>query len=257
MPKNDDTPVGAPTWIDIFTSDTDKTIAFYGELFGWTCEDAGEDFGHYLNFSLDGVPVAGGMKKDAEFPGPDVWQIYLRTDDAKQTVDDAVAQGGQAVVFPMDVADLGTMLVVTDPDGAAIAGWQVGTFPGFGVLDEPGAPSWFELHTRGYDTAVAFYRDVFHFDAHTAADEPGFRYTTYGEGDNQRAGIMDAADWLPEDVPSHWAVYFHTVDADATIARAVGLGATVIQPAETTPYGRLATLLDSTGTLFKLRQPPA
>ena len=53
----------------------------------------------------------------------------------------------------------------------------------------------------------------------------------------------------------HWSVYFRTDDADATIARARELGGSVIQPAEDTPYGRLATLADPTGAAFKLIGP--
>lgn len=30
---------GAPTWIELFTADTDAARSFYGELFGWTAED--------------------------------------------------------------------------------------------------------------------------------------------------------------------------------------------------------------------------
>ena len=50
-------------------------------------------------------------------------------------------------------------------------------------------------------------------------------------------------------------MYFRTDDADATIARARELGGSVIQPAEDTPYGRLATLADPTGAAFKLIGP--
>ena len=63
MPKRDSAPIGAPCWVDLFTSDPDKSRAFYGELFGWTAEDAGEEYGGYINFSKDGVPVAGCMQQ--------------------------------------------------------------------------------------------------------------------------------------------------------------------------------------------------
>ena len=46
------------------------------------------------------------------------------------------------------------MAVVTDPGGAAIGIWQPGLHKGFGIYDEPGTPSWFELHTRDYDASV-------------------------------------------------------------------------------------------------------
>ena len=41
MPLRDLAPVGAPCWVDLFTSDPDATRAFYGELFGWKSESAG------------------------------------------------------------------------------------------------------------------------------------------------------------------------------------------------------------------------
>ena len=252
MPKRDTTPVGAPCWVDLFTSDVDRSRAFYGELFGWTSEEAGEEYGGYVNFLKDGVGVAGCMRNDGQTGMPDVWSVYLAVENAKVTVDDAVAHGGQVIVPAMDVMDLGTMAVVSDVGGAAIGIWQPGVHKGFGVLGEPGAPSWFELHTRDYDASVRFYRDVFHWDTHTMSDTPDFRYTTFGSGDDQLAGIMDASGFLPEGVPAHWSVYFGVEDTDAALAETVELGGSIVVPAEDTPYGRLAQAADPTGALFKL-----
>ena len=78
----------------------------------------------------------------------------------------------------MPVADLGIQAVMTDPTGADLGAWQAGTFPGFTVLAEHGAPSWFELSTREYATAVAFYQSVFHWEPAVVGDSPEFRYTT-------------------------------------------------------------------------------
>ena len=55
-------------------------------------------------------------------------------------------------------------------------------------------------------------------------------------------------------MPSTWFVYFGTDDADKTLARATEQGGSVVQAAEDTPYGRLATAADPTGAVFKLRQ---
>ena len=49
-------------------------------------------------------------------------------------------------------------------------------------------------------------------------------------------------------------MYFAVADADATVAKAVELGATVIMPVTDTPYGRLAQLTDPTGATFCLQQ---
>ena len=40
MPKLDGVPTGALCWIDLMSSDTDKSRAFYGDLFGWTSSRA-------------------------------------------------------------------------------------------------------------------------------------------------------------------------------------------------------------------------
>jgi predicted enzyme related to lactoylglutathione lyase len=254
MPQRDSTPVGAPCWVDIFSSDTDKARDFYGQLFGWTSESAGEEFGGYINFSKDGHAVAGCMKNDGQSGAHDAWSVYLATDDAPATVDRAVANGGQVIVPAMEVMELGSMAVMTDAGGAVIGAWQPGLHRGFGMLNEPGTPGWFELHTRDYDASVAFYKNVFDWDTHAAADTPEFRYTTLGEGESQAAGIMDASAFLPEGEPAQWSIYFRIDDADAALARIAELGGAVEQPAEDTPYGRLATATDPTGARFKLVQ---
>ena len=253
MPLRDAAPLGAPCWVDVFTSDPDKSREFYGRLFGWTAEAPNEEFGGYFNFSKDGILVAGGMKNDGSTGSPDAWSVHLATDNAQATADAATANGGQVLVPPMAVGELGTMVLLTDAGGAAIGAWQPGLHKGFGILGEPGTPSWFELHTRDYDASTKFYRDVFKWDAHVMADEPGFRYTTLGEGDDSLAGIMDATAFLPEGVPAHWSVYFGVKDADAASAEIVELGGSIVLPAEDTPYGRLATVADPTGAVFKLR----
>ena len=33
--------VGAPCWIDLYSSDTAKATAFYSQLFGWSAEEPG------------------------------------------------------------------------------------------------------------------------------------------------------------------------------------------------------------------------
>lgn len=257
MTKRDSAPIGAPCWIDLFTSDPDRSRAFYGELLGWTSQDTGPEYGGYINFSKDGVQVAGCMRNDGQSGMPDVWSIYLATDNIGAVVDATTANGGQVVVPAMPVMELGSMAVVTDSGGATIGAWQPGLHKGFGVFGEPGTPFWFELHTRDYDKSLDFYRSVFKWNTQTMGDTPEFRYTVLTVGDEQLAGVMDATGFLPEGVPAHWSVYFQVDDADVALKKAVELGGSVVMPAEDTPYGRLATATDTTGAMFRLAQPPA
>jgi hypothetical protein len=60
-------------------------------------------------------------------------------------------------------------------------------------------------------------------------------------------------------VPSHWHVYFGTDDADATAAKAVELGGSIVVPPFDTPVGRIAVLSDPQGAMFSVikNAPPA
>jgi predicted enzyme related to lactoylglutathione lyase len=239
------------------TSDTERSRSFYCELFGWTAEELAEEFGGYFSFRKDDVRVAGCMASQPGQGVPDVWSVYLASDDAQKTVETAVANGGDVHVQTMPVGDQGTMAMVTDVGGAAIGVWQPGLHRGFGVLGEAGAPSWFELHTRDYQAAVGFYGDVFRWSSEVVSDTPEFRYTILKDGEEQLAGIMDASGFLPEGVPAHWSVYFGVEDADAALRRIVELGGSVVLAAEDTPYGRLASAADPSGAQFKLVAPNA
>jgi hypothetical protein len=256
MPLRERAPLGAPCWLELYTSDPDATQAFYTELFGWECEQMGEEFGNYFNFTKDGRRIAGGMRNDGS-GGPDTWSVYLAIDDAQAVADAATANGGSVIVPPMEVMDLGTMVVVADGGGAVIGGWRPGTHSGFELRMEQGTPGWFELHTRDYDTAVAFYEKVFAWPAHAMSDTSELRYTTYGKDDTAEAGIVDAAGFMAAGEPAKWWVYFAVEGADATLDRIVALGGSIEIAAEDTPYGRLAQAADPAGTSFKLLQPPS
>lgn len=63
MPTRDTAPIGAPCWIDLVTSDTERSRAFYCELFGWTAKQPAEEFGGYFNFTRDGVPSSPSIAR--------------------------------------------------------------------------------------------------------------------------------------------------------------------------------------------------
>jgi uncharacterized protein len=255
MPTRDSAPVGAPCWADLFSSDVEGSRRFYSELFGWEPQEPSAEFGGYFTFTRDGVEIAGCMGDMGDIPATNTWNVYLATDDINKTVEATAAENGQVVAPPMDVADLGTQAMLNDPTGAHLGAWQAATFPGFTVIGEPGAPSWFELSTRDYTAALDFYRSVFGWDTAVVADNDEMRYSVMRDhqGEGEWAGIMDAAGFLGEGVPSHWSVYWEVEDVDAAIGKVKALGGSVVMDAEDTPYGRLATVTDPAGAEFKLR----
>jgi uncharacterized protein len=251
-------PLGAPCWADLWTSDVHGSRSFYSETFGWKALEPNPEFGGYFQWHREGAPVAGGMGDMGDMKANDAWKVYLQTPDAAQLAEVARAQGAEVMAEPSPVAELGTQVVVIDPTGAVIGGWEPGSFQGFAEISATSAPSWFELQTDDYAKAVAFYEAAFGWETAQIGDTDEFRYTVMLDPNfgGELAGIMDASGFLAG-APSHWSVYWQVEDVEATIAAATGRGGRVVDAATQTPYGTLATLADPAGAQFKLRTPPA
>jgi len=259
MATRQSAPNGAPCWADLWTSDVEGSRKFYSELLGWEAQEPSPEFGGYFMFTRGGVPVAGGMGDMGDMRADNAWKVYLSTFDMAKTVETAKGEGAQIQSPSMPVADLGVQAVFADPTGATIGAWQPGTFPGFTVLDEHGAPSWFELFTRDYATALNFYRSVFAWDLQTVGDSDEFRYSVMRNpsAEGELAGIMDAKGFLPEGVPAFWSVYWEVDDVTSSVESVKALGGSVQAEVQDTPYGRMATVSDPSGAQFKLRTAPA
>jgi predicted enzyme related to lactoylglutathione lyase len=253
MPTLNTVTLGAPCWFDLSSSDIERAKSFYGELFGWTTVDTGPEFGNYNIASKGGADLCGMAGK---MPGmenvPDAWTTYLAVEDVEAAAEKVKAVGGQVMFEPMEIGDQGSMTVIADPSGAVVGLWQPNQRQGFELENEAGAPVWFELLSRDFPAATAFYREVLGVelaDMDTGGEGPA--YQTFRIGGHDHAGIMDAAEGiLPEGVPSHWNVYIGVDDTDATVAKAEDLGGSVLAPAADTPFGRFALLADPTGAAF-------
>jgi len=258
VPQIETFPIGAPCWADLWTSDVEGSRNFYSRLFGWEAQEPSDEFGGYVMFNLHGAPIAGAMGDMGDIRADNSWKIYLSTDNIAAATTEIAELGGETLTPPVPVADLGWNAAFLDPTGAHLGAWQPGTFPGFSAKDEPGAPSWFELMTRGYATALDFYGSVFSWRTEVEGDSDEFRYSTLRDPstNDQLAGVMDASSFLPEGVPSHWSIYWDVVDVDSSVAIVHALGGTLIDGPQDTPYGRVATVSDTSGAMCKLRTPP-
>jgi predicted enzyme related to lactoylglutathione lyase len=248
-------PAGAPCWADLWTSDVEGSRRFYGELFGWEAQAPDPNFGGYFMFERKGAPVAGAMGDMGDMKANNAWKPYFATADINKTVELATGDGAQLMGPVMPVGDAGTMTVLVDPTGAPFGLWQAGQFPGFTTLEEPGAPTWFELLTTGHARALDFYRAVFGWETVVVGDTDDFRYTTARaeDGGDDVAGVMDASRILPEGSGSQWHIYWEVDDVAATVAKVKDLGGSVLSGPEDTPYGVLAHVADPSGAHFKLR----
>ncbi len=238
-------PEGVPCWVDAQLSDVGAGRRFYGELFGWTFREEGEEEeGDSVRAYLDGEPVAALIRK-TDGRMPTVWSVYFHTPDARALAARVQAAGGQIVVPPRPVGALGTTALTADPEGAVFSLWQPGTgpggFPGFARRHRPGTFAWAELYARDTEAANAFYGDLFH-DALFGPDaEPDF-------GRAPLAGVFAA------EMPPHFLVHFLVRDVEAALGTVARLGGRVRVPPFETSYGRAAVVSDGQGASFALLQ---
>ncbi len=243
---------GTPCWVDLFTSDPEQARAFYGAVLGWEFESSGEEYGGYLVARSGGFQVAGAMKNDGSNGTPDAWSTYLATTDIDADVTSATAAGAQVLAPPMQVGPLGSMSVLVDPAGGLFGLWQAGAHTGFTKYNEAGAVTWNENQSKSYAASREFYAGVFGWDYDVTSDTEEFRYVTAKLGEDPVAGMMDAARFLPAEVPTHWAIYFSVDDVDAAVRAVRDHGGTVVRGPDDSPFGRVADVLDPTGAGFKL-----
>ena len=244
---------GTPCWTDLWTSDTEASRRFYGELFGWEAQEASEEFGGYFMFHRDGQPVAGAMGVMGDMTPTDTWKIYFSTTDITASVERAVSAGATINFPPSPVGDLGQQTVLSDNRGAELGLWQPGSFAGFAAMGQPNAPSWFELYTDNFAKSIEFYHSVLGVTSDVLSDTDDFRYSVLRpSGETEFGGVMDASNFLHETTP-HWLTYWDVDDVDATTRQVRTLGGVVIEEPTDTPYGRMASVSDCTGSAFKLR----
>lgn len=246
------TPLGAPCWIDLATSDIEGAQRFYGDIFGWTFESPGPDYGGYINAYVDGKPVAGLMPNDPQWGMPDRWSTYLHTADVDATLAKVTAAGGASCGGSMDVPAKGRMAVVSDPSGGMVGLWQPTGHTGTEITGVAGTPVWHQLTTLDFAAVLAFYTDVFGWQVQTESDSDEFRYSTALFGGEQLLGVMDGTAFMAAGEPSNWFFFLGADDVDKTQQLIVDHGGAIVRAAEDTPYGRLASVTDPTGAGFNL-----
>lgn len=270
--------VGSPVWIDYTAVDFPAQRAFYEALFGWTFEDQGEEYGHYMMIRKDDATVGGAMDAADLPPAPEgmppaVWTVYLKTEDIDRTMELVAEHGGTVVNEPMDVGPLGRMAIVESAGGEALGFWEPGEFPGHDLPLTPGTSVWFEVMSTDVAADAAFYRNVAGWDVvpmrGDAPDDDGAAgdvdpgaagegpaYATNFADEDSTAGLCDATPWLPEGTPSYWRPYFQVTDMEEAVRVVAEHGGRVVDGPMDSPFGVVASVLDPAGATFQLNQPP-
>ena len=125
-PKGGDNPVGqgAFAWDELHTSDLEDAKRFYNEAFGWTANE--QDMGGmtYVLFRSGDTDRAGAMTQMPGEQGPPSWLTYTLTDDVDAKTAKAKELGGNVIMEPMDIPNIGRFSIIADPTGAVFGLFQ-------------------------------------------------------------------------------------------------------------------------------------
>jgi predicted enzyme related to lactoylglutathione lyase len=256
-----------PCWIDVETRDSQKASEFYGELFGWTFQNAMPDTAPsvYLIASLDGQDVG------AIGPGDNQWNTYIAVDDADTTARVVESHGGVVTFGPQDAGPGGRLAICTDPAGAEFRLWQARKRLGAQVVNIPSAWNFSNLRSADPQRSMSFYSSVFGWTSigedlalgimvaqpgygkHLASTvDPGIyeRQSAAPEGfADVIAGIEKAA--VGED--EYWQVKIAVESRDEAAEMTVKLGGSVLSTSQN-QWTKEAVVKDPFGATFAVSQ---
>ena len=156
-------------WYELMTTDANAAQAFYKGLVGWRFQDSGQEGMDYRMFGPGERPEVGGlMPISAEMQeggARPMWAGYIGVDDVDASATRIGESGGEILMEPQDIPEVGRFAFVKDPQGAPfyiMRGFSNEVSQAF-ALDGPkdGHCAWNELSTADREQAESFYEDVF------------------------------------------------------------------------------------------------
>ena len=249
---------GSPCWIETLQPDPEAAASFYGELFGWTFDEAGPGCSRVAR--LDGRRVAG-VAQAPPMLDRGAWVMYVLVADLDGTVDAVQEAGGTVLAGPREVRDGERTALFTDPAGAAF-GAREGSAPTVSeAVDVPNAWQMSALHTPDIGVAQTFYATVFgwHLDLMPGAALRLWRLggsTRKAADPNLPDDVVAVASETPaaSGVPTHWAINMQVSDADDFADRVVELGGSILMPPTDAPGFRNALIADPSGGVLAVSQ---
>src|SRR5262249_24239920 len=105
--------------IELHTPDVKSAKKFYKGLFDWKLED--QNMGPGMVYTMIGVGkgTAGGMMTKMG-DAPTQWLPYVEVADVDKTTAEAQKPGGNVIVPPADIPNVGRFAIFVDPTGAGI-----------------------------------------------------------------------------------------------------------------------------------------
>ncbi len=250
---------GQFVWCELATTDTASATTFYRSVIGWGAQDAGMADHPYTILSAGETPVGGlmALPQPARDAGaPPRWYGYIAVDDVDAVAARVKAAGGAIHRAGDDIPGVGRFAVVADPQGAP--------FVLFRPLDPgqappargtaPGHVGWHELHAADWQSAFAFYADLFGWTKAEAFDMGAMGiYQLFAIGGVSVGGMMTRHD--AKAAPA-WLHYFRVDHIDAAVTRVKDAGGQVLNGPDQVPGGEwIAQCRDPQGAMFAMVSP--
>ena len=240
---------GGFVWRELSTSDPEKAVAFYSELFGWKIKetDMGENGKYYLIHA--GEKQIGGMwKADPKQKMPSFWGQYVSVENVDEAATRAKAAGGKLFKEPMDIPNVGRFAIIQDAQGGVTMPFKsVHGDPPPATSPDAGEFCWESLSTTDTKAAVEFYTKVYPWQVKEFA--PGMPY--FDASGRQAASFMEE-----KNVPTHWLSYVAVSKLAESRDRAQRLGAKILMDEIAVPgIGKFAVIQDPAGATISLFQP--
>jgi uncharacterized protein len=274
-------------WYELMTPDPRAAEAFYGPLTGWRFE-SDESYRHIAAseghvggiLPLTGGTAAGGTRA--------AWLGYVMVDDVDRMAASIAADGGTVHRSPWDMAGVGRMAMVADPQGAVFyviapappAGREDAESHAFSY-DRPrqGHCAWNELATSDPENAQRFYARHFGWvkdgemdmpvpseaaggveggplDSYTFLRHAGRAPAGGPMGQGVLGAVMPLVPGGPP-VPA-WTFYFRVAGIEQAAAGVAAGGGALLQEPVEIPGGEFALVAaDPQGAVFGLVGPRA
>ena len=234
-------------WYELCTPDADGAQAFYSAVIGWDIADSlTPDMDYRIVHATDDengerVPVGALAQLSDEMQvcgAQPVWLGYIAVDDVDASVNRIVSAGGAVSMPATDIADVGRIALVTDPQGAPfylMRGIHESPSAAF-AADRPrvGHCAWNELATTDPEAAKNFYFAEFGWtkDGELPMGAQGnYEFIRHN-------GLIGAVMPKPDERPgSLWSYYFRVANIDLAVEAIGASGGTLVIGPEEIPGG--------------------
>jgi predicted enzyme related to lactoylglutathione lyase len=258
-------PAGSFIWYELMTTDPEAMGRFYGAVVGWTIGSPEPTQAGGMDYRMirraDGGSAGGVLRLTAdmqEHGARPMWIGYFSSPNVDQQIAAIAGEGGKVQMPATDIANVGRIAMVTDPQGVPFYLMTPVPPPGkpdatSDVFDRHAAQhvNWNELASPDLAASKAFYSRQFGFEFNQSMSMGPMGEYCFIDHHGQRLGaIMQRQD---ERQPAVWLFYFG-VPSIAAAKRAIeSNGGTVLMGPIEVPTGEWILLAtDPAGAGFGL-----